>query len=230
MKGKCYFCNTALSHSQLKRCSRCRLATYCSKECQTIAWKCGHKQNCTLPDVFRAEDGSIRKPKKNTQAYTDFEIDRVLTKWMEKWRSAFYQFATVSLDLGSYPPTRVATHCMTMWIRQDKESQNRLRDFYVTKAEVVPVDDHRAKFNTLRGLQPTDDDLTRMRFVVIVENDAGEITRVRCLQWNYLAIELWRKTSPPASHFAGWETLLRNSVATVDPTDIRLMSFQGWDA
>ena len=134
-----------------------------------------------------------------------------------------------------------------MWIRQDRESQNRLRDFYVsnlahsllstitrprqvTKAEVVAVDDHRAKFNTLRGLQPTDDDLTRMRFVVIVENDAGEITRVRCLQWNYLAIELWRKTSPPASHFAVWQTLLQDSVATADPTDIHLMSFQGWDA
>jgi len=36
----------------LKRCSRCKQASYCGTECQNAAWK-GHKKSCvTLEDVF----------------------------------------------------------------------------------------------------------------------------------------------------------------------------------
>ena len=32
---------------KLNACARCRLALYCSKECQVADWKRGHKQTCT---------------------------------------------------------------------------------------------------------------------------------------------------------------------------------------
>ena len=38
--------------AELKRCSRCKQASYCGAKCQNAAWK-GHKKTClTLNDVF----------------------------------------------------------------------------------------------------------------------------------------------------------------------------------
>ena len=48
--SSCSHCGT--QHAALKRCSRCRLASYCGAECQNAAWK-GHKKACvTLEDVL----------------------------------------------------------------------------------------------------------------------------------------------------------------------------------
>eukprot|EP00048_Salpingoeca_helianthica_P003674 m.69499 g.69499 ORF g.69499 m.69499 type:complete len:458 (+) comp12836_c0_seq2:159-1532(+) len=37
-----------LSDPDLKRCARCQVAHYCSKNCQTIAWKAYHKHECSM--------------------------------------------------------------------------------------------------------------------------------------------------------------------------------------
>lgn len=33
---------------KLLRCSRCKIAMYCSKDCQVKAWKSGHKRECAI--------------------------------------------------------------------------------------------------------------------------------------------------------------------------------------
>ena len=35
-------------NQKLKRCSRCHIALYCSRECQKAHWKLGHKTHCSL--------------------------------------------------------------------------------------------------------------------------------------------------------------------------------------
>ncbi|KAJ3326748.1 hypothetical protein HDU76_012682 [Blyttiomyces sp. JEL0837] len=40
----------------LKYCSKCRVACYCSAECQKAAWNSGHKNFCRVPFDFRAGD------------------------------------------------------------------------------------------------------------------------------------------------------------------------------
>jgi len=34
----------------LKACTRCQLAEYCGRACQTAHWKAGHKQHCVTPE------------------------------------------------------------------------------------------------------------------------------------------------------------------------------------
>lgn len=41
----CSFCGKA-DQTPLRKCSRCRNAQYCSKECQMVHWKNGHKETC----------------------------------------------------------------------------------------------------------------------------------------------------------------------------------------
>lgn len=41
----CTFCNTE-STVELKKCSACRVATYCNAVCQKSHWKSGHKKEC----------------------------------------------------------------------------------------------------------------------------------------------------------------------------------------
>lgn len=43
--AKCYGCKVQAPKSQLRRCSRCRLAVYCSPECQRACWPV-HKRTC----------------------------------------------------------------------------------------------------------------------------------------------------------------------------------------
>jgi len=46
---KCFNRNCSnLNVASYKRCSRCKLTTYCSRECQIAHWKSEHKKACTL--------------------------------------------------------------------------------------------------------------------------------------------------------------------------------------
>jgi len=40
------------------KCGECKAARYCSKECQTKAWKGGHKQQCKILCARQAESAS----------------------------------------------------------------------------------------------------------------------------------------------------------------------------
>jgi hypothetical protein len=47
-KVECDTCHQKFPHTKMKKCSRCRHATYCSPECQKLAWDAGHKTECQL--------------------------------------------------------------------------------------------------------------------------------------------------------------------------------------
>lgn len=42
----CFVCRKTLTTTTNNTCSRCHVVSYCSRECQTIHWKGGHKQTC----------------------------------------------------------------------------------------------------------------------------------------------------------------------------------------
>jgi len=46
--AKCNYCKKEGESIKLKKCSRCKLSEYCSKECQTNDWKV-HKAECRKP-------------------------------------------------------------------------------------------------------------------------------------------------------------------------------------
>lgn len=64
---RCLVCNK--SDIKLLQCSRCRQRYYCSKECQKVDWKDGHKEYCKeLHDT----DANIAKIQKHIFADKDF--------------------------------------------------------------------------------------------------------------------------------------------------------------
>ena len=50
MSSHCFGCGCEAKKEALMRCGRCKLAKYCSKECQTSAWISGHKGVCVNAD------------------------------------------------------------------------------------------------------------------------------------------------------------------------------------
>jgi len=55
------YCHTCLSllKKNKSRCSRCKIAHYCSRECQVKAWKYGHKYTCKLWKEKKLFDNDI---------------------------------------------------------------------------------------------------------------------------------------------------------------------------
>jgi hypothetical protein len=44
--GRCSYCSSQDDKLELKKCSHCKSAQYCSKECQVADWKTRHKEDC----------------------------------------------------------------------------------------------------------------------------------------------------------------------------------------
>lgn len=65
--NKCYKCEKALNEDQIKKCSRCREAIYCGKECQNNDWK-SHKVTCQAKE---SQNQDVTKNK------TDFEENKI---------------------------------------------------------------------------------------------------------------------------------------------------------
>jgi hypothetical protein len=61
----------------------------------------------------------------------------------------------------------------------------------VTLAEVVPFAQLQEAYESLvTHIDPTD--FTRLRYVISLQNENGEVLRVRLLQWNSSSVESWR--------------------------------------
>ncbi|KAJ6510856.1 hypothetical protein C8R45DRAFT_1161963 [Mycena sanguinolenta] len=66
---KCQGCGKAEepNNTKLLRCSRCLGSLYCGKECQTTAWKGGHKRECkvfeAVIELKRSRDWGNKKPR-----------------------------------------------------------------------------------------------------------------------------------------------------------------------
>jgi hypothetical protein len=61
---KCKNKNKLQDMSDLKKCGKCRMARYCSMECQKVDWKARHKQNCKK--TIRANNGIVRGTSKKS--------------------------------------------------------------------------------------------------------------------------------------------------------------------
>jgi hypothetical protein len=91
----------------------------------------------------------------------------------------------------------------------------------VIEASVVPISTVQTQFPELQVyIDPLD--LTRLRFVVILQNYKGEVRRLRFVQWNDLNVYKWREISKTASSdlYSGWADVLMDSVDKKDPQDV----------
>jgi hypothetical protein len=58
--GWCNYCNSEGPKSELKKCSRCKSAHYCSKKCQVADWKAGHKKKCETFKRFHEQHAMFK--------------------------------------------------------------------------------------------------------------------------------------------------------------------------
>lgn len=88
MKKKCFLCDK--KQKDIKKCSRCHNALYCSKECQVSDWD-RHKEECVEIDENNKKylqcneiDGKfvllIRNKKSKKSKNMDLKIERILNK------------------------------------------------------------------------------------------------------------------------------------------------------
>ncbi|GLB33164.1 hypothetical protein LshimejAT787_0100490 [Lyophyllum shimeji] len=205
----------------MKRCARCLLVQYCSKECQRLSWKATHKQNCRIhPSRVSSDDPNKQPPKSEnpmeiiTQRVDD-EIDRTLFRWLEAWRDCFRHWAVISLDLANHPPDRVVTHCMQLIIERAHFdfSGDPAKQYKVVEGSVVAISDVKAQYPDLVvNIDPTN--FSFLRWVIILRDPLGGMWKLRMHHWHERRIGLFRQMGKEMS--AGlsgeWALLLRAAV------------------
>ncbi|KAJ7749230.1 hypothetical protein B0H14DRAFT_2983026 [Mycena olivaceomarginata] len=95
---RCYRCNQ-LGDPKLRTCSRCRVARYCSPQCQSDDWK-KHKPNCT----------DHKTTLKNHPDSSMEDTLKVFVKWLDLWRGALLAWGAFSADLGNRPADYLLNH------------------------------------------------------------------------------------------------------------------------
>jgi hypothetical protein len=58
----CFVCRNNLPANKPRRCSRCSSVYYCSKTCQKIHWKGGHRHSCSAGGINLGTDDLITNP------------------------------------------------------------------------------------------------------------------------------------------------------------------------
>jgi hypothetical protein len=79
--GRCDACGKALEELGVQRlscCTLCKMAFYCSKECQRKQWRAGHKQACRKPNEIKTNDYLIIRNIKS-----DDSLNGLMVKAME---------------------------------------------------------------------------------------------------------------------------------------------------
>ncbi|KAJ8081282.1 hypothetical protein PM082_007115 [Marasmius tenuissimus] len=79
--AKCY--DNPLDPVRLKRCHRCRVTVYCSRECQRIHWREAHREECERFNRPK-RDGISYHTSDLDMAFIRYVVRRGIPKWKEK--------------------------------------------------------------------------------------------------------------------------------------------------
>jgi len=132
-----------------------------------------------------------KKPEKFSKEWVELEVDRLLSKWITEWRSCFMDWTMMGLDLANHPPDRVMTHCLHLVVEPRHLQNHTYQNYRVVLADFVPFSQLQETYQSLvTHIDPTD--FTRLRFVITLQNEAGDALRVRLIQWNSTNVEWWR--------------------------------------
>lgn len=136
---------------------------------------------------------------------------------------------------------------MVLFIISNVGSDNKLRDYLVGRpnthcilhshpvtqieeASVRTIDEVQHNLPQLKGVAPADPpDLTKVKFVIILRNEKGHIRSARCIKWNDLGIDGWRRMPKALANELAevWADTLKYAVGHLKPEDVSLRKLSG---
>jgi hypothetical protein len=60
---RCSYCSSQGLKLELKKCSQCKIAHYCSKRCQAADWRAGHKKECERETMLQVQLAALKAAK-----------------------------------------------------------------------------------------------------------------------------------------------------------------------
>ena len=115
----CNCCGKVETHNKLKACAKCKVAHYCSKECQTQDWK-KHKKECVgLSKQFETAEQELRKAIEldPNHGYAKSELALLLSRAFKKNDEATLKLmADAVIDFEKSGDSELSTLCKMEYI------------------------------------------------------------------------------------------------------------------
>ncbi|KAH8833895.1 hypothetical protein DL96DRAFT_1810276 [Flagelloscypha sp. PMI_526] len=147
-KNICSCCQKNVGAANLKKCSKCNLVRYCSRECQKQAWNLGHKKSCA-----RAMPNSAASPDMQ-------EMLVMFEKWLKLWRMKISSICFKAYNLSAqYPKDRLATHVFVLALKERSGKFPAKLSFEMDWGAIVPREEVLEMWDDIpSGLQDWYDD------------------------------------------------------------------------
>ncbi|KAJ7263145.1 hypothetical protein B0H12DRAFT_1103553 [Mycena haematopus] len=129
------------NHENLSKCTRCKTARYCSKECQKADWP-HHKSYCTMVQAF---------PPLTEETGGEPPLQRHLRLWTSRFNGSLVCATIVALDLNKHPENFDKFGLVVkLNPRPHKEAGSR---FKLISAVVMPMAEVITKYIMILGSQ-----------------------------------------------------------------------------
>ncbi|KAI0062879.1 hypothetical protein BV25DRAFT_1824917 [Artomyces pyxidatus] len=127
IRDLCSYCSKNVGRDNLRKCSRCKLTRYCSKDCQISAWRL-HKSSCNATARMLANLAS--HPVQSS-------LNDDLTKWLNIWKPLLHKTAPIAFNLTNSPPDCLATQSIVMQIERRPNPPSRAQSFRMIEGGVI---------------------------------------------------------------------------------------------
>ncbi|KAI0062313.1 hypothetical protein BV25DRAFT_1991611 [Artomyces pyxidatus] len=133
-RDTCEACFKNVGRANLKRCSGCNQAFYCSPQCQKRVWHM-HKIICK-----RTTDALAALPNELLEAYK--RDSKAITLWLSHWQPMLYLISPYILGIrDSRGPEMARTHCIVLDITERSNPPTRAQAYRMTAGRVYPIEE-----------------------------------------------------------------------------------------
>ncbi|KAJ7771147.1 hypothetical protein DFH07DRAFT_805079 [Mycena maculata] len=140
-KDQCYHCGRP---GNLRACSNCQVARYCTRDCQRADWNLNHKQVCV---DYKADLATYPSPTMEDEVQ-DF------MKWNDAWKGALDAWGTFAADLANQSPDFLLTHSFFLSLeRRPNATRAAMKSYRVVSGRMRPDSEILDEFQSIPDAQ-----------------------------------------------------------------------------